>query len=145
MLDGVAPTELQLLRWETVLFPALLFLGLYEKTKENLKNTKQEFLSPCEPLETLKEKQKTLTKTKGFRRKKNTKETKHQGKEEQGWRFDVEHLEKWSKVVARSGRRDAPLKNSIKFSINNQCWFPNDPQYQPQPCEIVGPTINEQV
>ena len=44
--------------------PVLLFLDLYENTKENLKNCKHKgFFSPCQPLKPVK-KQKTLKNTK---------------------------------------------------------------------------------
>ena len=55
-------------------FPVLLFLGLFENTKENLKNTKDFLILRTQ--ESPENKQKTLKKTKEFRSKKNTKEKK---------------------------------------------------------------------
>ena len=63
--------------------PVLLFLGLFENTKENLKNTK-DFSHLYEPLKALENKQKTPKKTKEFRSKKNTKETKTSRKRRTG-------------------------------------------------------------
>ena len=58
--------------------PVLLFLGLFENAKENLKNTKD---SPhlANPLKIQENKQKTLKKTKEISSKKTPRPQKHQG------------------------------------------------------------------
>ena len=55
--------------------PVLPFLGLFENTTENLKNTK-DFSRLANSLKTQENKQKTPQKTKEFRSEKKTKETK---------------------------------------------------------------------
>ena len=57
------------------LYPVLLFLGLFQNAKENLKNTK-DFPHLAYPPKTLENKQKTLKKTKENPSKKDSKETK---------------------------------------------------------------------
>ena len=67
---------------------SFFFLGLVENTKENPQEH-QGFSSPCEPLKTLENKQKTPQKTKEIPSKKNTKETKTSRKRRTGDFFRI--------------------------------------------------------